>query len=118
MRGSGGGSGAKISHFSVPEFRVQKRPPFFYHVYSGADFGRGILGPRRAFFFFSALDFFGLLVVFFGVPRCCFLPSRSSFVFSVPRVALRSEAEAALLHLKVCSSAFSRGALAARVFIS
>ena len=98
--GLGGGAGAKIFNFSVPEFRGQKRPPFFYLLYLGADFGRGILGPRRAVFF-SAADFFAVVLLFFRVPPCCFLPSRSSFFFSVPRVALGSEAEA--------SSAASQG---------
>ena len=125
--GLGGGAGAKIFHFSVPEFRGQKRPPFFYLLYLGADFGRGILGPRRAFFFLrpifllSCCFFFGCLRVascrlaplfFFSPARGAWLRSRNVFC-CISRFAALPLAEVllqrawSLAHVLLCAAASS-----------
>ena len=89
--GLGGGAGAKIFNFSVPEFRGQKRPPFFYLLYLGADFGRGILGPRRAVFFFCGRFFCCRAAFFSGASVLLLAVSLLFFFFSPARGAwLRS----------------------------
>ena len=116
--GSGGGGWRENFQFFCPGISRPEAAPFLLPPILRGRFWPRNSGTAAGGFFFLRPIFLLSCCFFFGCLRVASCRLAPLFFFQSRAWRLAPKPKRLLLHLKVCSSAFSRGAFAARVLIS